>query len=196
MSDKTPPHFLRRIFGAPEPIVPPSPDPVATGPVSVAAAEDFETDALRQLWQQLEAKRGERAMLSRADIDPGELKHVLSRVGLIEVHREPVVRYRIRLAGTNWRNDLGFEATGMWLDEWPHETQKRLLEESWGAAVDRRQAVRTRRHAVVDGITLFYEAMIVPLSSDGEVVTMLVTVSAPWREDVIPNRAIGTPRAL
>ncbi|MEI9986542.1 MAG: hypothetical protein WDN69_27245 [Aliidongia sp.] len=48
---------------------------------------------------------------------------VLSTVGLVEVHHDPL-RFRIRLAGTGWRETLGFEATGVWLQDWPHPLQK------------------------------------------------------------------------
>jgi hypothetical protein len=195
MSDKPPTTFLRRIFGASEPSAPPLPDPVSTGPAPIGGEADLETPSLRQLWLFLEAKRGARAMLSRADIDPGELKSVLPRVGLVEVHRDPL-RFRIRLAGTSWRSDLGFEPTGMWLDDWPHATQRRLLAESWGAVVEGRHPVCTRRHAVIDGVSLVFEAMILPLSPNGETINMLLTISAPWRTDASPTTVIGAPGRL
>jgi hypothetical protein len=192
MSDKTPPNFLRRIFGASEPSAPPLPDPVSVGPTPISGEADFETPVLRDVWRHLEAKRGARAMLCRADIDPGELKAVLPNVGLIEVHRDPL-RFRIRLAGTGWRSDLGFEPTGMWLDDWPHATQKRLLAMSWGAAAERRQPMRTRRHAVIDGVAFVFEAMILPISPDDETVNMLLTVSTPWRSEIAPATVMGVP---
>jgi len=188
MSDKIPPHFLRRFFGILEPNLPPIADPVVTESVPVGTVADFETEALQLAWRTLEAKRDGRAMLSRADIDPGELRQVLPNVGLIEVHGEPP-RFRVRLAGTGWRTDLGFEPTGMWLEDWPHVTQRRLLTASCIAVLEQRQALRTRRQSVIDGTTLFYEAVIVPLSPDGGTITMLLTISAPWRSETVPIQA-------
>jgi hypothetical protein len=169
------------------------PDPVTLPPVPIRSAEDLETLAMRRIWAVLEAKRGERAFLSRADIDPGELVPVLATVGLVEVHREPL-RFRVRLAGTAWRDTLGFEATGLWLHDWPHPMQKFALELIWGRAATERVACRARRHAVVDGASLHYEAVVVPLSTDGETVDMLFCLSAPWQTAAAPSN-IDMPTA-
>jgi hypothetical protein len=143
--------------------------------------EDFAAATLRQVWLLLEGKRGARAMLSRQDIDPMELRHVLPRVGLIDVHHDPL-RFRMRLAGTNWREGLGFDPTGLWLDEWPHERQGKLLTRSFGIVVAEKRAMRSRRHTVIDDVMLHYEAMIIPLASDGHTINMLMTVSAPLQQ--------------
>ena len=165
---------------------PTPPDPVTLPAVPIRSAADLETPAMRRIWTVLEAKRGERAFLSRADIDPGELVSVLPTVGLIEVHQEPL-RFRFRLAGTGWRDTLGFEATGLWLHDWPHPMQKFALELIWGWAASERLPCRARRHAVVDGASLHYEAVMVPLSTDGETIDMLFCMSSPWHTAAPPN---------
>jgi hypothetical protein len=165
---------------------PTPPDPVTLPPVPIRSAEDLETPAMRRIWTVLEAKRGDRAFLNRADIDPGELVSVLSTVGLVEVHREPL-RFRVRLAGTGWRETLGFEATGLWLHDWPQPMQRFALELIWSWAATERQACRARRHAVIDGAALHYEAVVIPLSSDGAAVDMLFCMSAPWHTAAPPD---------
>ena len=164
---------------------PTPPDPVTLPPVPIRSAEDLETVAMRRVWAVLEAKKGERVFLSRDDIDPGELVSVLSTVGLIEVHYEPL-RFRIRLAGTGWRDTLGFEATGLWLHDWPQPMQKFVLENNFAWSVSNRLPCRARRHAVVDGAPLHYEAVVVPLSTDGETIDMLFSMSAPWHTAAPP----------
>lgn len=190
MSDKSLSLPLRRIFGGSEAPIESQLEPVSAGPAPITGPDVFETETLRRTWLFLEQKRGDRAMLSRADIDPGELRHVLPRVALIEVHYAPQ-RYRMRLAGTQWTNDLGFDPTGKWLDQWPHEAQRQLLEASFAVTVAAKQAYSTRRHAFIDGVKLLFEAMILPLSPDGETVNMLLTISAPWRTDRTPATLIG-----
>jgi len=165
----------RRVGKPPTP-----PDPITLPPVPIRSEADLETAVMRRAWAQLEAKRGERPFLTRADIDPGELVSILSSVGLVEVHHQPL-RFRVRLAGTGWRETLGFEATGLWLHDWPHQMQKFVLEMNFSFATTERVPCRARRHAVVDGVPLNYEAVIIPLSTDGETIDMLFSMSAPWQ---------------
>jgi hypothetical protein len=185
------PNFLRRLFGGPEPLAPPVADAVAADPAPINGVDDLETEPLKEIWRLLETLRGERTMLSRADIEPSDLKRVLPTVCLIEVHRQPL-RFRFRLAGTAWRTDLGFEPTGMWLHDWPHQSQKQLWETAWTAATEARRALRARRHAIVDGVRLVYEAIMMPLSKDGEAVDMLLIMTAPWRTDAVPTMILGS----
>jgi len=176
---------LGRLFGtrAATPLVP---DSLNLPPVPIRSVADLETVAMQQAWTLLEARRGSRRFLSRADIDPGDFKPILSTMGLIEVHYEPL-RFRIRLAGTGWRDTLGFEATGLWLHDWPSAFQKTVLELAWTTSVTERRAGRARRHAIIEGVTLQYEAVTIPLAGDDETIDMLLAMSAPWRADTPPK---------
>jgi hypothetical protein len=171
-------HWFGRLLGvdaAPSVL----PDPVTRPPTPIRSAADLQTESMKDAWNRLEAKRGARAFLSRADIDPAELKSVLPTIGLIEVHRAPL-RFRVRLAGTSWRQMLNFEPTGLWLEEWPNPIQKQLLELTWTEAVNGSCAVHARRHAIVEGLALHYEVMTIPLAADGNTIDMLLIMSAPW----------------
>jgi hypothetical protein len=177
--------LLGGLFGgrAAAPLVP---DPLTLPPVPIRSVADLETLPMQQAWLRLEAKRGARRFLSRADIEPGEFLPILSTMGLIEVHYAPL-RFRIRLAGTGWRETLGFEATGLWLHDWPSAFQKTVLELAFTTAVTEQRAGRARRHAIVDGVTLQYEAVTIPLAADGETIDMLLAMSAPWRAETPPK---------
>lgn len=63
---------------------------------------------VHDLWQK---KRGGRAIPSRSDFDPAELKPFLPQIILIEVRNDPP-DFRYRLAGTSSRDLRGMEMTG------------------------------------------------------------------------------------
>lgn len=174
----------RRLFGR-RPALP-APDPLLAPPAPIRSAADLETAPMQQAWLLLEKKRGERRFLARTDIDPGDLKPILPSVGLVEVHYEPL-RFRIRLAGTDWRRSVGFEATGMWLDQWPNPVQRQVLENGWTTIVREGRAGRARRNTVVEGVMLHYEAVFIPLAADGQTIDMVLVMSAPWPSDSAPT---------
>ena len=61
-------------------------------------------------------KKGDRPTVSRAEIDPGEIKSLLPHVGLVDIERAPL-RFRYRLAGTEIVKGYGLEVTGRYLDQ-------------------------------------------------------------------------------
>ena len=188
MPDKSLSLPLRRLFGLSDEFNEFLLEPVAVGPAPITGAGDFESETLRRIWLFFEQNRGSRAMLSRADIDPGDLRHVLSRVALIEVYHEPR-RYRMRLVGTHLTSAFGFDPTGKWVDQWPDATGQQLLETTFELTVAAKRAHYMRRRASIGRATLLFETMILPLSSDGEIINMLLTIGAPWQS----NRTLAPP---
>ena len=180
MPDKSLSLPLRRLLGLSEESSEFLLEPVTIGPAPIAGAGDFETETLRRIWLFLEQKRGDRTMLSRADIDPADLLQVLPRVGLTELHQSPP-RYRMRLAGTHWTNVLGFDPTGMWLDQWPLDPHRQLFEALLDVTVATKRAHYARRQALIEGGMMLFEAMVLPLSPDGETINMLLSMGTPWR---------------
>jgi hypothetical protein len=125
-----------------------------------------------------ERKRGERFAPPRSAIDPGDFIDALPRVKLVDVQRgiDGDLDFRFRLAGTWIGNVLGTELTRLRpLDLQPPQ---------FGAMVHDHytQCVRERRpllHKVeIDSVRRIhsYVRLLLPLSSDGEQVDMLMTV--------------------
>jgi hypothetical protein len=173
---------LKRLFDAfrPSPAGTPSradDRAIGTAPFRVRSDESLAADKLKRVWSVLEPKRQDRSFLARADIDPGELIFVLPYVALIEVH--PQLRFRHRLVGTGYRDALGFEATGIWVEDWPNLHQRGLLVRSYVAAVEAREAVGFRGEMTGDQQPVRYEALIVPLAANGETIDMLFLAGAP-----------------
>jgi hypothetical protein len=132
-----------------------------------------ETEDLRRLLQYWNARRGARAFPRRQDIDPLDFWFMIDRVSLTEVHDDPR-RYRLRLVGGFWGRLVGFEGTGMWLEEWPHPNQRKLTEATYASLVAGRVPRLARRDAVVDYQSLRYEIVLLPLSEDGSRVSMIM----------------------
>jgi hypothetical protein len=123
-------------------------------------------------------KRGRRTLPRRADIDPLDLGFMLERIALTEVHEEPR-RYRLRLVGTWWKRLVGFESTGMWLDDWPYPNQRRMTFDSYEAVVAARRPLWTVRDVWMDDKKLSHEILWLPLSEDERRISMIVTGIGP-----------------
>jgi hypothetical protein len=124
-----------------------------------------------------EHKRGARFAPARADIEPLDMVQVLPRIMLADVSYEPL-EFRYRLSGTGIARVHGAEPTGL---------QPRELEPAeYGALIDShyRQCVTERRpflHLIILDTThraRAYARLLLPLSSDGERVTMLMAIDS------------------
>ena len=126
------------------------------------------------------SKRGARFAPPRSAIDPGDFVTVLPRVKLVDVLRGPegALDFRFRLAGTEIGSILGTELTRLRpLDLQPPQFGT-MVHEHYS------QCVRERRpmlHKVqIDSVRRMhsYARLLLPLSSDGETIDMLMTVDS------------------
>jgi hypothetical protein len=136
---------------------------------------------LRRLLDYWHQRSGQREFPRRADVDPIDLRFMLDRIALTEVHdgdHEPR-RYRLRLVGSYWYRLLGFETTGMWMHDFPRANQRRLTEDFYAALIDGRQPRFAERDVIVDDQLLHYEIMLLPFSEDGSRISMIMTGIGP-----------------
>ncbi|MEZ5832519.1 MAG: PAS domain-containing protein [Dongiaceae bacterium] len=133
---------------------------------------------LLRLIEYWRSKRGTRRFPSRADLDPLDLGFMLGRIALTEVHEEPR-RYRLRLVGSWWAALVGFESTGMWLEDWPNANQRKLTAETYETLIAARRPLCAQRDAWVDDQKLDYEILLLPLSDDDSRISMIVTGIGP-----------------
>jgi hypothetical protein len=136
---------------------------------------------LRRLLAYWVERSGARPFPRRVDIDPVDFRFMLDRVALTEVHDAPGQerRYRLRVVGSYWYRLLGFEATGIWMHEWPRANQRKLTEDFYAALIDGRRPRFAERDAIVDDQLLHYEIMLLPLSEDGSRISMIMTAIGP-----------------
>ena len=131
------------------------------------------TPDLRRLLAYWDEKRGARRFPGRADIDPIDLRFMLDRIALIEVHDQGR-RFKLRVVGSWWSRKFGFEPTGIWLEDWPNPEQMQLTLKSYEKLLVLRRPVLLHRDEWVEGTMLSYEAILLPLSDDDDRISMIV----------------------
>ena len=144
-------------------------------PSSVLASEIAHPD-LRRLYSIWDEARGSGRFPAPGVITPRQMLFMLERIALVEIKREPL-RFFWRVVGGWWRDHFGFEGTGKYVDEWPSEPQRNMLLESYGVIVATEGPCRHLRNQIVDGQTLIYEAILLPLGSDDKLSSFIVGVT-------------------
>lgn len=129
---------------------------------------DIAHPQLRQLYDYWDGKRAGRAMPSRADLDPIEMRFVIGNLIMVDVIEGKPLGFRIRLHGTNLSERVGFDLTGKMLDEMPLPEFRELTRQSFIRVVTTRKPVHARRDRMLDNRRRFYETIILPLSSGDE----------------------------
>jgi hypothetical protein len=129
----------------------------------------------------LARKRGERAMPSRVDIDPTEIREFLPYVVLADIERDPL-RVYYRLVGTRIAEFYG-DFTGTWMHDRPiSDAYRTIAENIYRTLIESKAPVygvtemRTRTDAMVS-----YEWGYFPLSNDGANVTGGLEIESPDR---------------
>jgi hypothetical protein len=130
---------------------------------------------LHRYWQD---RRGTRNFPRRADLDVVDLRFMLERIALTEVHDDPR-RYRLRVVGSWWAPLAGRELTGVWIDEWPEANLRKLTVDTYERVIASRAPLCTRRDAWIDDRKLSYEILLLPLSEDDARISMIVTGIGP-----------------
>jgi hypothetical protein len=131
---------------------------------------------LRRLYDYWDAKRAGagRAMPARPDIDPLEITFIIGNVILVDVIPGEPLGFRIRLHGTNLAQRAGYELTGKMLDALPIPEYRALAQQSFTEVATTGTPIQGRRDRIFDNRLRRYETVILPLSSDGDRVDMLL----------------------
>lgn len=131
-------------------------------------------DILKQLEAYWQAKKGERRAPARADLDPIDIPVLMPHLLLLDVEAGSC-RIRFRLMGTAVANGLGRDLTGRYLDELPlNKTQRAMYAEYLRVAETAEPACSTWEYTREDGRHVRLERLILPLSSDGVAIDMLL----------------------
>jgi hypothetical protein len=151
---------------------------------------DITSVMVQRMAAYLTRKRGGRAVASRADIDPTEIREFLPYIVLVDIERDPL-RVYYRLVGTRIAEFYG-EFTGTWMHDRPISAEyRKIAEKIYRTLIETKEPVygitemRTRTDAMVS-----YEWGYFPLSNDGINVTGGIEIESPDR------RVIGVAPAL
>jgi len=144
------------------------------------------SDDVKRLYAYWLARRGGKRFPARDDIDPVDFKFALGRVSLIDVLDDPR-RYRYRLVSTSTTKHLGYEMTGKFTEEIPEKELRDHLERLYAETVSSAAPIYTKEKAVFDGRLWESEALMLPLSSDGSRINMIMA----FRETAPPRSALG-----
>lgn len=143
---------------------------------------------LRELLVYWRGKCQGRAMPARADLDPTEIPRLLPYLLLTDVLPDGGFRYR--LVGTEVERSFGARMTGKRTDELLFGDYLAYIDGLYRRVVDGRQPIFAgSRYGGADGQSpLFTERVMLPLSSDGETVDMVVSAQVFRRGDPLDDR--------
>jgi hypothetical protein len=165
----------------------------------VGALSDIADSKLRRLFQYWTGKCAGRFAPSRRDIDPVEIPELLGLVNLFEVRENPR-DFRVRLNGTAVAEMIGRDVTGEFCSAVMHGEDAVRCKEALEMCVDRRAPVLAETSLAFCGKPYMCQTIVIlPLSSDGERIDMIITahsyraIEAPGQPvDLLPRRRAGT----
>jgi hypothetical protein len=130
--------------------------------------------SLAQLYSYWLEKKGEQVAPPRGAIRPDEIVELLPDIAMVDVVGDPP-RFRARLVGTRIVSAFGRDSTGKFLDEIDYaEIKPEVFERLRAAVAQRRPNIHRSRLTTAGGRHLRYESIIMPLSSDGAAIDMLL----------------------
>lgn len=142
----------------------------------VGASSEISDVRLRRLYDYWNAKRGDRPAPSRRDIDPVEIPDLLGFVNIFEVQDEPR-DYKVRLNGSEVAEMMGEEITGRYCSAVMSGPDAVSCKAAFDLCVDQCRPVIVETSLAFCGKPYMAQTIVVlPLSSDGERVDMIVTV--------------------
>jgi hypothetical protein len=135
--------------------------------------EKLREPLLRDLHAYWSARRGDRPLPARADIDVVEIPTLLPYVFLVEVLAEPR-DFRFRLAGTHFGETTGQEVTGKRIAEVFPPQFGDEVRRIWSKAVEERRPVLGRGNLWISGREFVkWEGVVLPLACD-QTINMLL----------------------
>jgi hypothetical protein len=136
--------------------------------------DEIRSAILRRLLADWEARRFGDALPARADFDVLDLKYCLGWIALFDVLNNPL-RFRFRVHGTAIARRVGYEMTGKELDEMPSPALAAKMRAHFSRVIAARApVVETRTRELLDDDLVECEVLVLPLSSDGETIDMLI----------------------
>jgi len=155
------------------------------GPITEPELDSRLRDLLAY-WRDKCASHGDgRRFPARADIDPLDLRSLLGNINLIDVVRpDPItgdmpIRFRYRLFGSEFVFYHGGDLTGVWVDEIPNPVYREQLNALYMVVVNKGATPMVSYDYLLESRRHRFQAIILPLASDGETVDMILSSGLP-----------------
>ena len=145
--------------------------------------QDLVDPRLQRLLAYWLARRGNRAMPARADIDPLDFAYLLGSVMLVDVVPQPAgdLRFRYRVFGVDAVAHSGADLTGRYTEDYPGAEFGAKLKESYTSLVQGGVPRRVSRREYYDGRHYELEALLLPLGDAGGINMILIGMAfGPW----------------
>jgi hypothetical protein len=148
---------------------------------------------IKRLYAYWDERRQGRAFAARRDIDPVDFSYALGSVSLIDVHFDPLV-FHYRIAASTIVKQFNFEATGKTTADLPGSWIKEKLEVIYKRVMQDATPQGEVGNLTYAGAAWRHEGMVLPMSSDGRNLNMLLACrfvdrtdrSCPPTEDLTP----------
>jgi len=120
----------------------------------------------------------------RKHLDPLEIPNLLPWLWLVDVVRQPALRFRYRLLGSRHQQPMGGDFTGRWMDE-VHENfvASRGIRDYEAVAQGETSWRRGAPIFHTDQEFLIIERLMLPLADDGRTVDMIMAITLYFRND-------------
>ncbi|MGP1253670.1 MAG: PAS domain-containing protein [Kiloniellales bacterium] len=145
-------------------------------------------EVLSDIYRYWRDRRGQRPMPARADIDPADIPRLLPYLLLTDLLDGG--RYRFRLVGTEVERSFGAPMTGRTLEELMSGDYLEFMRSLYRKVVaEKRPIYSTSRYSGADGDSpLFTKRVMMPLSTDGQNVDMVISAQVFLRVSALDDR--------
>lgn len=147
--------------------------------ILLSSVDELGDERLQRLYVYWQEKRGSRLMPSRDDIDPIDLTYCLGYLCLVDVEAGEPPRFRFRVDGSNCVSISGIEMTGRYVDEIPLSDYRAVMESAYRSIYTTKLPHYYNDDEIWDDRHYRTEGILLPLSSDGLTVNMLIDVVLP-----------------
>jgi hypothetical protein len=147
---------------------------VSSAATGAAVGGFLKSPPLRKLHDYWCGRRHGDRLPGRADIDPVDMAYILGYLILFDVQANPL-QFRYRLAGSRLTATMGFDPTGMLLDEHPHPSFRPMARQLLTDVATTALPHAVYRDTFIDGRLRRYELAALPLAADGATVDMILT---------------------
>ncbi len=140
----------------------------------VVQCDDIQETRLRELFDYWEAKRGDRAMPLRSEIDPAEIPALLPHMMLVDT-AETLEEFRYRLFGTSVCQGFGYDRTGVRFGDLPKiENYDMVYEGYWLTYTTVEPQYFPGRIVSEKKDYISYSRLTMPITETGETVDLIL----------------------